>query len=146
LVRYRRDLGKNSTLGGLVTAREGEDYHNRVLGVDGVLRPSKADSITFQAMGSQTQDAASVAADFALPTEERRDRALYARYAHDTRNWYAAANYTDIGEDFRRHGLPPRPTGKLVVGAERRFWRDGMKSVASPLHRPGPDRGPGGNL
>ena len=129
VVRYRRDLGKNSTLGGLVTAREGEDYHNRVVGVDGVLRPSKTDSITFQAMGSQTKDAASVSADFGLSTEEKRDRAFMTRYSHDTRNWYAAANYTDIGEDFRADMgfLPQADWRKLVVGGERRFWRDGMK-------------------
>ncbi len=27
-VRYRRDIGRNSSLGMLATARDGDDYHN----------------------------------------------------------------------------------------------------------------------
>jgi hypothetical protein len=129
VARYRRDLGKSSTLGGLVTVREGEGYHNRVLGVDGVFRPSKTDSITFQVLGSQTQDVAPIASVFGLPAEEREDRAIYARYGHDTRNWSLAGNYTDIGEDFRADlgFLPQANWRKAVIGGERRFWRDGKR-------------------
>jgi len=38
VVRYRFDVGAASTLGALFTSREGDDYHNRVAGVDGFFR------------------------------------------------------------------------------------------------------------
>ena len=54
VVRYRRDIGENSTLGFLYAGREGTDYHNRVAGVDGFLRLSETDTVNFQYMRSNT--------------------------------------------------------------------------------------------
>ncbi|MCP4655732.1 MAG: carbohydrate binding family 9 domain-containing protein, partial [bacterium] len=44
VLRYRTDVGKRSNLGVLVTDREGEDYSNRLLGLDGVLRLTSSDA------------------------------------------------------------------------------------------------------
>lgn len=51
-IRYRRDVGKASTLGFLVTDREGQDYYNRVAGVDGVFKLTSKDQFMFQFLES----------------------------------------------------------------------------------------------
>ena len=52
--RYRRDVGKTSTLGALYTDREAEDYFNRLGGFDGTLQASDADTIRFQYLFAAT--------------------------------------------------------------------------------------------
>jgi len=52
--RFRRDVAKGSTVGLIVTDREGEGYHNRVAGVDGLIRFTSSDTLTFQFLGSNT--------------------------------------------------------------------------------------------
>lgn len=44
VLRYRRDVGKNSTIGGLVTARDGLDYENAVFGADALVRATDSDT------------------------------------------------------------------------------------------------------
>src|SRR6185436_5975313 len=54
VLRYRHDVGNNSTLGVLLGDREGTDYQNRLYGADGHLRMSDKDTLKFQAMKSDT--------------------------------------------------------------------------------------------
>ena len=54
VLRYRRDVGRGSTLGVLYTGREGDDYHNRVGGLDGFARFSGADTLRVQYLRSNT--------------------------------------------------------------------------------------------
>jgi len=63
VLRYRRDIVGGSTLGVLMTDREGDDYHNRLAGLDGLLRLNKSDVVTFQFLGSQTAYPDSLAED-----------------------------------------------------------------------------------
>jgi hypothetical protein len=67
VARYRRDVGETSTLGVLYTGRDGGGYGNRVAGVDGVVRPTDADVIRFQVLGSRTEYPGAVAEAFGQP-------------------------------------------------------------------------------
>jgi hypothetical protein len=53
--RLRRDVGASSTVGGLVVAREGRGYHNRVAGADAFLQPWPSFTARLQALRSWTR-------------------------------------------------------------------------------------------
>ncbi|MEM7281254.1 MAG: DUF5916 domain-containing protein, partial [Pseudomonadota bacterium] len=99
--RYRRDLGRNSTLGALVTARRGDDYHNYVAGVDGRLRFKETESIRFQYLRSDTAYPLSIADEFEQPVDDFSGSALTVEYEHDSRNWFWYVVYDEYDEDFR---------------------------------------------
>ncbi|HKV09229.1 MAG TPA: DUF5916 domain-containing protein, partial [Thermoanaerobaculia bacterium] len=100
-LRYRRDLGSSSTLGALVTHREGEGYANSVFGVDGLFRPTGSDQITVQALGSRSEYPGAVAAGFAQPTGSFDGSAVRVGYNHSDHHWNWYARYEDISPDFR---------------------------------------------
>jgi hypothetical protein len=112
VARWRRDVGKSSTIGLLATDRRGGDYRNSLYGVDGQLRVTPHDTIMFQLLRSDT------AGDGSDGT------ALSLLYAHDTRNWSQWIDYADVSEDFRADlGFIPRvDLRELEVGVRRRWW------------------------
>lgn len=116
--RYRRDIGESSSIGGVVTSRETGDYHNRVVGVDTLLRATDEDTIRLQLLGSQTQYPDQIADDFDQFQGQAEDRAAFFSYRHRTRNYLARLSYVDYGEDFRADlGFIPRVDFRqLVVG------------------------------
>ncbi|MCP3979313.1 MAG: carbohydrate binding family 9 domain-containing protein [bacterium] len=123
VMRYRRDVGQNSAVGALVTAREGDDYYNRVAGIDAQWRFNKnKDTIRFQALGSQTE----YPDDSGLTQEKLEDLALEFRYFHDTRNYNAYLTYLDYGEDFRADmGFVTQVDySKVIAGGNYRWWGD----------------------
>ena len=101
VLRYKRDLGNRLTLGALATDREGSDYFNRVLGVDGDLRISDKDRLGLQVLGSATHYPGAVASDFGLPDGELRDWAGEVGYERTSRHIDAWATYSRVGKDFR---------------------------------------------
>jgi len=124
VVRYRADVGKNSAIGGLLTARDGEQYHNYVYGVDTVVRPTEADTIRFQLLGSETEYDATVAMDNGQPVGSFDGRALVVNYNHSERNWTARGSYQDFDENFRADlGFVTRVDFKMtILGGEYRWW------------------------
>jgi hypothetical protein len=127
VVRYRRDLGASSTVGVLATSRDGEDYANRVVGIDGVFRLGTKDSVELQLLGSRTRYPDQLAADHRQPEGEFDGSAFQVRYSHDTHDWGAWAEYEDLAEGFRADlGFIPRvDTRGGEVGAQRVWWREG---------------------
>lgn len=123
-LRYRFDIGKSSTLGALYAGREGDEYSNHVLGLDGFIRFTQKDTIIAQVLGSQTQYPDSVAARFRQPEGSFDDRALLFVYRHSDRNWFWRARYEDVGESFRADlGFMPRVNYRMgVLGLERTWW------------------------
>jgi hypothetical protein len=89
-VRYRRDIGRASTFGVLVTDRECDGYFNRLGGVDGSLRISKRDRIRFQALGSTTDYPDSISDAYGQPYDAFKGYATDIYYFHETRSldWY----------------------------------------------------------
>jgi hypothetical protein len=99
--RYQRGFGSNSTVGALVTTREGDDYHNRVAGFDGRYRPNDRHSIRFQALASDTAYPTSVATEHNQPQDAFTGDAVEVGYDYGTREWFAFANYQSLDSGFR---------------------------------------------
>ena len=115
VVRYRRDVLENSAVGFLVTDREAGDYSNRVFGVDGRLRLTSTDTVTFQALGSSTKDDVPLFEQLMEADEEDSDEENDIKFAeenvfdwahefgyeHRTRDWDASFSHSRMGGNFR---------------------------------------------
>ncbi|MDH3589967.1 MAG: DUF5916 domain-containing protein, partial [Gammaproteobacteria bacterium] len=121
--RYRRDLGKNSTIGLLLTARDGDDYSNMVAGIDGRYRFTGADSVSFQYLDSET-DYPQQIADDNDQDQSLSGSALSLAYDHRSRNWRQYLRYDDYAEGFRADlGFVPKVGfDQYVVGLRRTFY------------------------
>lgn len=127
VLRYRYDIGKNSTVGALYAGREGDgNYRNHVFGADAYFRVSPRDTIQAQFLGSRTRYPASIVADFDQPAGSFDDRAFYVDYRHNTRNWFWFAEYADVGPEFRADSgfLPQVGYRRPELGLERIWWGD----------------------
>jgi hypothetical protein len=101
VLRYKYDVGNRFTLGAIFTDRSGTDYLNRVAGIDGNLRLSAKDRISFQVLRSSTEYPEDVIEDFNQPEGALDDWAAELYYGHSTRTWMWWAILRDIGSDFR---------------------------------------------
>lgn len=101
VLRYRLDVGKSSTVGMLVTDREGSGYYNRMAGVDTDLKITPKDRIQLQFLGSQTRYPRDISTRYHQPEESFWGKALDVYYNHDTRSFDWYVGYTDVSEDFR---------------------------------------------
>lgn len=122
--RYRRDVGKTSTIGVVYTGRSGGDYSNHVAGFDGLVRFSQADSISFQYLRSTTEYPRSVAANNDQPLGSFSDDGLNFRYSHSTRDWQWSARYEELGPQFRADSGFVTQVGYKTPSAwiQRSFW------------------------
>ncbi|HEX6373988.1 MAG TPA: DUF5916 domain-containing protein [Longimicrobium sp.] len=125
--RYRRDVGRASTLGMVYTGRMSEGYANHVVGVDGLLRLSPANNLRFQYAQTSTEYPDSVAAGFGQPERRFGGHALITQLTHASRGWSAYAQYQDLGRGFRADvGFAPRVDVRVArTQAERVIWSRG---------------------
>ncbi len=122
-LRYRRDFGNSSALGGVFTSRAGGDYSNYLGGFDGVYRINDKDTVEFQALGSRTEYPLEIVEDYEQPEGSFSDVAYKLRYNRDSRDWGWWLQYTDVGTDFRADmGFMPRVDYTFLVGGLRRTW------------------------
>ncbi len=106
VVRFRRSVGKTSSIGLLYTGREGDVYQNHVLGIDGRFQLGKSSILRFQYLTSETEYPDEIAEANDQPFGSFDDDALEVRYDYQTRNWLAVARVRSYGEDFRAdHGF-----------------------------------------
>ena len=98
--RYRFNVGKTSSIGAMLTTRDGDGYSNRVFGFDGNFRVTEKDTITGQLLGSRGEYPDSIVADFAQP-KHPSDHAGRIQYRHNSKHWYWGGNVQDIGTEFR---------------------------------------------
>jgi hypothetical protein len=123
VLRYRRDIGRNSALGALVTNRDGKDYSNLVSGLDGSFRFKESNTVSFQYLASQTEYPAEMVEEYDQPDGSFSDAAFRARFSHNSRNWNAYAQYQDIGAGFRADmGFMPRVDYRFTVGGGEHIW------------------------
>ncbi|MBN1271873.1 MAG: carbohydrate binding family 9 domain-containing protein [Candidatus Aminicenantes bacterium] len=122
--RYRRDIGRNSTLGVLYTGRIGEDYYNHVAGADGFFRLSRTKTLRFQYLHSETDYPGAVALDFGQEIKSVGGNAVMAELYHLGRNWQYNFSYTDVSPGFRAdYGYLPRVDYRsLFVQGHRLVW------------------------
>ena len=124
VLRYRRDVGSGSTLGLLYAGREGDDYHNRVAGLDAFVRFSDTDTLSAQYLRSSTLYPAQTALEFGQPSDEFDDGALEILYSHQDRNWSWFARWRDFGPEFRADsGFEPRvDIRRAALVVNRNIW------------------------
>jgi hypothetical protein len=122
--RYRRDVGEGSTVGGLVTIREGDDYHNRVYGADAFVRLSQTNTIQGQFLRSDTEYPSEIVEEFGQKPEPFQGNALFLQFLHRSRDWMAVVNAKQLDPDFRSDaGFIPRVdtrSGDILL--QRTWW------------------------
>jgi Domain of unknown function (DUF5916)/Carbohydrate family 9 binding domain-like len=121
VVRYRRDIGDRSAIGVLYTGREGDDYHNRVAGLDGFVRFTDSDTVRMQYLQSDTQYPDPLENVLRLDGAIRGD-GLSVQYDHFAKVWKGFLRYQDLDELFRADaGFIPRVDVKTGEGQYQRF-------------------------
>jgi hypothetical protein len=126
VLRYRRDIGKYSTLGVLYTGREGGDYHNRVAGLDGFVRFTPSDTVRVQYLGSDTLYPEAVATRFGQDLDAFGGDAFHVQYDHFAKSWKGYVSYQDLDPLFRADsGFIPRVDVKTAQAQAERFLYGG---------------------
>jgi len=124
IVRFRRDIGKQSTLGLLVTNRQGDNYYNTVFGGDGYLKMTAVDSIGFQILFSRSSYPNTISREHDQPQDSFIGWSIHADYKHEARNWHWWVSHEYLERDFRADsGFIPRvDTRATAAGIRRVFW------------------------
>ncbi len=101
VLRYSLDVGKRSTLGLMLTDREGTDYYNRLAGIDGDVWFSPTDKVQFQFLHAQTRYPDQVAAQKSQPIGKFSGNAAVVNYSHTSRNLDFFTGFQQIDPEFR---------------------------------------------
>jgi hypothetical protein len=129
VLRYRRDVGRQSTVGILLSDRRGKDYSNSIVGADAHIQLGSVDKIKLQFLYSRTSYPTALAAEQNQPTGMFSDSALSLAYLHEARDWNWWAKYEDLGRNFRADvGFIPRVDLRMKeAGARRILWGDSSR-------------------
>jgi hypothetical protein len=104
--RYRYALRGTSTIGALVTSRQGDGYSNEVAGFDGRYDIDQRNTLIFQYLDSRTEYPAGPVTDsvanggFGQAPELTGD-AWRMNYRYGSRNWSGNYSHQEIDRDFR---------------------------------------------
>jgi uncharacterized protein DUF5916/cellulose/xylan binding protein with CBM9 domain len=93
VLRIKRNIFSNSSIGLLATDREFEGSFNRVYGLDGRFAFSDNDVLTAQGLYSQSKDLVS--------SKFMEGPAFYGNYWHGTNTWNVQLFYNDYAPEFR---------------------------------------------
>jgi hypothetical protein len=99
--RYTRGFGRASTIGALVTSRQGDRYSNEVAGFDGRYFINDQNQFRFQYLDSRTQYPEEVAQQFGQQTDELAGDAWRLDYRYGSRNWFAQYWFQELDPEFR---------------------------------------------
>ena len=123
ILRYRYDLGNGaSTVGAIMTDREGTGYHNRVVGGDTLIRHNK-EALRIEFLGSNTEYPFTIQNDFDQPDGTLTGTSLRAVWQHTDRNWMGYVNYTGASNDFRADlGFIPQVGFHQGYGIYERYY------------------------
>lgn len=100
VLRFRRDIGRASSIGALLTDRRGDDYHNTVYGLDASLRIARGDTITLQALSADTENPDQSLAS-RLFGKSQSGEAYTVDYNHTGQRWLSQLRYRDLDQGFR---------------------------------------------
>jgi hypothetical protein len=124
--RYSRGFANTSSLGGVLTVREGNGYHNYVAGVDARYKIGDHHTFSAQYLESDTQYPLDVAEEFEQPLDTFDGTGLEARYDYDSRNWFGGLKYGDMSEGLRLDsGFRSRVGGDKKEVTIGRVWHGG---------------------
>ncbi|MFC1575733.1 carbohydrate binding family 9 domain-containing protein [Gemmatimonadota bacterium] len=124
VLRYRRDVGEGSTVGGLATARVGDGYQNWVYGADAFLRLSQTKVLEVQYLRSSTEYPGDLPTGYGQPDGSFSGDAVLVTARHQSREWAVNGGFSQIGKDFRADaGFMPRVDTRSYEGVVlRTFW------------------------
>jgi hypothetical protein len=123
VLRYRRDVGERSAVGILYTGREGDDYHNRVAGLDGFVRFTDSDTLRVQYLSSDTLYPQRIAEANDQELDPFTGDAFQVQYDHFARSWRGYVSYRDLDPLFRADsGFIPRVDVKTAEARGERFF------------------------
>ncbi len=129
VLRYLRDLGQSSNIGLLMTDREGKNYYNRVLGLDGIVRITKSDRVEWQALGSKTLYPDDIASGYDQSPDEIGGKSIVAEYSHGTKTYNFFCEYQDFSPTFRSDLGFLNQTGYRYGEIDGNYiWREGPGS------------------
>ena len=118
VLRYRYDFGNSSAVGVLLTDREGDDYTNRVGGIDGLIRLTPSDTLRFQYLASSTRYPQEIVQTYKQKSETFWGKAFEFQYRHTARNWTWRVGYEDYNPDFRSDlGFVPQVDHRRLAGS-----------------------------
>lgn len=122
--RYRRDLGRSSTLGLLYTGRAAEDYYNHAAGVDGFFRLSKSSTLSLQYLHSRTDYPDTVTQTYNQENKPFDGDALSAFFLHRSRHLIFHLKYEALSPGFRADsGFIPRvDTKEMEIKINPVLW------------------------
>jgi hypothetical protein len=124
--RYSRSFADQSAVGGLLTTRSGDDYHNTVGGLDLSWKLSDQHRVQAQYLRSETAYPTGIVEDFGQPSGTFTGYATRLAYNYDSRNWFGFLRYNDRSEGFRADSgfVPQVDIAQRVVGAVRTWYGD----------------------
>jgi hypothetical protein len=132
--RYRYDFNQHASLGVIGTFREGDDYSNDVVGVDGRWKQGPH-TLTAQFLHSTSEypvefidrAIADGVTDLDLSDRTPTGDAWRTEYSFSNRNWYFDAWHMDVDPGFRADLGFIGQVGydKSLLGGQRSWYRDG---------------------
>ncbi len=99
--RYSRGFGNTSSIGGVLTVRDGDGYHNYVGGFDARWKINDQHTLNAQYLESETEYPTDIAIEFEQPLGAIDGDGLFLGYEYDSRNWFASIRRIDLSEGFR---------------------------------------------
>lgn len=127
--RYSRGFGQTSSIGGVLTVRDGDGYHNYVAGLDARWKISDSHTLSAQVLGSETEYPVDTSLEFSQPLGSFGGDAALVSYEFDTRNWYANLYYSTYSDDFRADsGFVAMVGGEEFDASVGRVWHGGNGS------------------
>jgi hypothetical protein len=124
--RYSRSFADQSTVGGLLTARSGDNYHNTVGGLDLSWKLSDQHRVQAQYLRSETAYPMQIVDDFDQPSGTFAGYATRLGYNYDSRNWMVFLRHNERSEGFRADAgfVPQVDIAQQVIGAVRTWYGD----------------------
>jgi hypothetical protein len=123
IARYRLDFGRNSSAGVLLESRQGKDYHNRLISLDATLAFTASDTLTLQAVRSDTRYSEAMRATFGQEQRDLQGNLFFARFQHRVRDWSILATLQGSGDEVRADlGYLPRVGTRQAELQGQRNW------------------------
>ena len=121
--RYSRGFGNTSSIGGLITVRDGDGYHNYVGGFDARWKINDQHTLSAQFLESETEYPVDVAEEYEQPLGAFDGNATSARYEYDSRNWFGRLRFSRMTNGFRTDsGFESRVGGDEQEVSLGRTW------------------------
>lgn len=101
IIRYKRSLNEDSYIGVIVAAEEQKDNFNRVAGLDGQIRLTKASQLEYNGILSQSQNLLTSNENLDQSLNEKFGNTFGVKYSYSARDLDMDYAIKNVSEDFR---------------------------------------------